>query len=653
MKTPAAGLLYGLAFAALALFAFGQAASPILYWGLWSTLLAALVLAAAAAAGRKALAALKLREAGEGGLTALGAALGLGALAYAALGLGSLGLLSTGSALALVGVLAVLGHGQYRAAWASLRDELSSLPAAALAGAGLLAAALAVVAWAPPHQYDSLVYHLAEAETYARTGRVAPIPGLLYSAFPQNGEMLFTLALLLGSDVTAQLFCAAATLLTAFLVWTWARREWPAAPSALAVLLYLSQTAVLLLGSTSYVEPLVALWLTAALLCFERWWDAPLEVRAARRWLVLSGVFCGVAFGTKYYAGLAPALLALFLLLRLSREPKAALQHLALFAGAALVPALPWLLKNAVTIGNPVFPFFFGWFPHRGVEWSADTARRYFHVLTEYRSAGLARELAEFPRTLLLKTTRFGGGMDVLGDLGWILPFAAVPLYPLSLRRSALARFLAAYLACHFLGWLATGVVLRFLTVVAPLFALLAAHGLWTLWSGVPASRPFLALGGAAFLATRLFLAGYVQAVFEVPGVLLGQESQAEFLARRLAYYPCARWATESAGKNDKVLVVGEQRAYYLHADHLATSVFEKNLFESEAEAASGPDDLARRLKADGFTMLLYVPSEARRLTDYGGSGLFKFEGRAAAWEGFLSAQKPEFSAAGCWVSRL
>ncbi len=641
--------LFAALFLAAGLHSFSQAAPWAVLWGLWSSALLLGVAVPAAAAGRAAL--FKLRGASPGERTFLGAALGLAGLSYGALALAAPGLLSLGPVIGLVALLAVLGHGHYRALWESLRDELRDVPTGwGLAAAALLGAAW-LAAWAPPHQYDSLVYHLPLADGYARTGRLAASPDLLYSHFPQNGEMLFALGLVLGSDVTAQLFGVLATALSALAVWLLcARGQAPRAAGALAVVLYLSHTAVLLLASTTYVEPLVGLWLVAAVYAFHRWWDAPLELASARGWLALSGLFCGVAFGTKYYAGLAPGILALFALLRTAREPRLSASSLALFAGAAVVPAAPWLLKNWLRVGDPVFPFLYDRFALHDVAWTAESARRYFHVLTEYGHASLWGDLLRFPVVLFTRATRFGGGMDVLGDLGWTLPFAAAPLFVVAARRSPWARFLAAYLVCHFLAWFATGVVLRFFTVVAALFACLAGVSLHGLWTERPRLRPALAAALAAFLAGRLLLFAYVHAVFETPSVVLGLESRDEFLSRKLAYYPCARRATEVLGKNDRILLVGEQRSYYLRAERFATSVFQTNLFDTEARAAASPDDLARRLRGLGFTWLLWVPGEAERLKGY---GVLDLGPKQPVWDGFIKSLPVAYAAPGCALLRL
>ena len=58
-----------------------------------------------------------------------------------------------------------------------------------------------------------------------------------------------------------------------------------------------------------------------------------------------------------------------------------------------------------------------------------------------------------------------------------------------------------------------------------------------------------------------------------------GLETREMFLTRRLDYYSCADWLRRNAVENDKILVIGEQRGYYIPADHLPSTVHMPNLF--------------------------------------------------------------------------
>jgi hypothetical protein len=462
---------------------------------------------------------------------------------------------------------------------------------------------------------------------------------VVFAHFPQNGEMLFSLALALGSDLLAQMLVWLATVLTVAWLLTFGRRLTTAAPWA--AVLVATHTAVLSLSSTTYVEPLVMLWTTGALLAFE----ASQEGRD-RPLLLLSAACAGLALGTKYYAGLLCAAIVARLVWR--DRVKSAL----LFSVVVGVLFAPWLVKNWLCVGNPVFPFLYRLFPATELGWTSDLASGYFSVLTEYgHSRGFLRDLRDLPVLLFSNPLRFGGGMDVLGDLGWDLTLWLWPLGLWAAWKNRGPRGLAALTLLYAAGWFSTGVVLRFLTALAPALALLGASGVaaWREKAGTPA-RALAATAAGVLILLHLFLFFYIHAVFGTERVLLALETRQEFLSRHLDYYPCAKFASETLAPADAVLVVGEQRGYYLSAAHRPTTVHAPNLYVTRANDAESPAALAAALRADGFDYLLFVPHEADRLRS--GVGAFTERG-TANWMGLEAGLKTVFRGPACLVTAL
>jgi hypothetical protein len=632
---PGAALTAGLAAAVAA-----GGLLPALRPGLLPFLLLVLTALAAAGAGRRLVAPV------SGGLdelekTVAGATLGLGLLSLGMFALGAARLLRPWTGSALLGVLWLAGWTEARAAAASLADgarrALERPWLSALIGLPLLAALWACLV--PPHQYDALVYHLALPQEYLRAGRLYAPRGIVYAHFPQNGEMLFTLALSLGSDLLAQMYAWLASALAVLWVLSFGRRVTKAAPWA--AVLVATHTAVLLLSSTAYVETLVMLWTTGAILSFLASGEGE-----DRGLLLLSAAFTGLALGAKYYAGLLAA--ALFLRLVWKRRWGAA----ALFTGVVTALFAPWLVKNWLLAGNPVFPFLYKTFPATSVGWTSDLAAGYFKVLTEYgHGRGYLHDLIRLPVLLLRDPLRFGGGMDVLGDLGWDLTLWLWPLGLWAAWKAKGARGLAWITVLYATGWFFTGVVLRFLIVLVPALALVGAEGAreWRARAGVPA-RTLAAAAAAVLTGSHLFLFLFVHGVFGSQRVLLAFEDRGTFLAKRLDYYPCAAYADAALGERDKVLVVGEQRGYYLDRPHLTSTVHAPNLYVLRANAAASPAALARDLRSEGFTHLLFVPRESARLGD--GLGTFTPSG-AKNWTGLEKSLTLVYKGPACLVAAL
>ena len=613
---------------------------PALRPGVLPLLLLALTALAAAGTGRRLVGALG-GEYDEAEKTVAGATLGLGVLALGTFALAAAGLLASWAASALIGALLLAGWSEVRPALASLADggrrALERPWLCVLIGLPLLFALWACLV--PPHQYDALVYHLALPQEYLRAGRLFAPPGIVYAHFPQNGEMLFTLALDMGSDLLAQMYVWLASALTIAWLLTFGRRITSAAPWA--AVLVATHTAVLLLSSTAYVEPLVMLWMTGAILAFEA-----SEEGRDRGPMLLSALFMGLALGTKYYAGL----LAVLLVLRLVWRDR--LKAAVLYAAVAGALFAPWLIKNWIFVGNPVFPFLYKIFPATKIGWTSELAAGYFSVLTEYGHArGFLKDLVSLPVLLLRNPLRFGGGMDVLGDYGWDLTLWLWAYGLWAAWRGRERRGLALLTVLYFAGWFATGVVLRFLTAMAPAMALVGAAGAAS-WreKAAPPARALAAAAAAVLLVSHLFLVLFVHGVFGSGGPLLALEDRGTFLSRKLEYYPCAAYAGGALAPDARIMVVGEQRGYYIPRAHLSTTVHAPNLYVRLANESASPEALARALRADGFTHLLFVPREALRLGD--GVGTFTPLGEAN-WKGLEKHLSLTFRGPACLLAGL
>ncbi|MDD5302331.1 MAG: phospholipid carrier-dependent glycosyltransferase [Elusimicrobia bacterium] len=617
--------------------------------------LLALTVLLATGSGRVLAGKLGLTDMSESQKTLAGATLGMGLLSLGGFFLGAAGLFKPWAASAFLAALWVIGYAELKPALASLAPDRALLRERPLAAAAVALPLLAAL-WmclVPPHQYDSLVYHLALPQAYLREGRLFAPPGIVYAHFPQNGEMLFSLALLLGSDILAQMYMWLSTVLSIWWVFSLGRREAPMNAVALAAIFIATHSAVLLMSSTTYVEPLVMLWVTAAALSYERWRRLAPEGGGPCGWLVLSAIFTGLALGTKYYAGIGAAAFGLRLLWALAfdrRRQRAA--DLALFTGIVTALFAPWLIKNWVCVRNPVFPFLYTRFANTGTGWNADLAAGYFSVLTEYgHVGGFFHSLISLPILLLRNPLRFGGGMDVLGDLGWDISLWLLPLGAWAASKNKALRGLLLFCFLWGAAWFSSGVVLRFLTVLVPIMALLGACGLVALWGALDRwARAVVAVSLGVMAFSHLFLFVFVHSTFGSGSTAFGLETREAFLTRRLDYYSCADWLRGNPVENDKILVVGEQRGYYIPADHLPSTVHMPNLFIRRANESADPAALIAALRADGFTRVLIVPREAARL----GSGLGELTPAGAVnWKGLETSLKTEFAGRGCVVGKL
>lgn len=308
-----------------------------------------------------------------GALFALGGALGSRLLpllgvpplarfaARAAAGLGGLGLLylllgttlGTGTLLAWATwlVLAFWLRGEFVVWWADTADLRRIWKTSGKLGrtiavlSALIFASSLLVALAPPLTFDSLVYHLSLPKIYLEQGQVGYVSDLTHWGFPQLAHMLMTWQGALGGVRGALVgwgmgLLAILGLVSHFSARLSPRRGWVAA----AVLLCSASLSTAL--ASAYVDWPAILLAWAMLLMLDLW-----LLKREPRFIIWAGVFCGLAFGVKYTAGLLAPLGAIAIW-SLSKDWRAVMRFLA----AAFVAAVPWLLRNWLATGNPFYP---------------------------------------------------------------------------------------------------------------------------------------------------------------------------------------------------------------------------------------------------------------------------------------------------------
>jgi len=466
-----------------------------------------------------------------------------------------------------------------------------------------------LLALAPVTYYDSLVYHFAIPAAYVQAHHWLSLKELIYPAFPQNLEMLWTLGLLLNGDTVANLMSLTLSLLTVAAAGAFALRWLTRRESRLAILFLAVMPAMLLLSSGGYVDNGLTcyVFLSFYALCF--WWEA-----GRRSMLLLAGLLGGLAMGVKYTGGIPFAAGGVLVLCRDHRRLSLSLKNLFLYGGAGILLWSPWLIKNTLCVGNPFFPFLYQWGNPKLSPWVQEAAAGYFRGLAEYQPCGLMGFI-RLPLDIVIRSMRFGGGMDILGDYGWAPFVFLVPC--LMFCRKALppiARLMVAFAALYFVPWAFTRPVLRFLLPLAPVLSILAAAAWMRVFQRGHGTARRLATG----VLTVFILCGFgffflVEGMIQPFPAALGLESRGHYLTRQLNYYAAAQFVN-GLPENSLVFVVGDQRGYYYNRRVMVSPVFNQNPLVAWANEASSPQDLAARLKARRITHILINRSEGARL---------------------------------------
>lgn len=462
--------------------------------------------------------------------------------------------------------------------------------------------------FAPETFYDSLLYHLALPQLYLQHHRIFATPYNLYAGIPSLPQMDFAAALAWDHwGVAARLihFAIIPAVGAAFVA---AARRW-GKPDAgpLAAVIFLSAPVAFFEGGRVTVGAELALFQFASFYCFAV--ACAQEAPARRRWLILSGLFLGFAFSTKYTAWVLPA--AFLLTLRRARPRELAV----VFLVAAAVTA-PWIARNVAFYRSPLYPYMAETFHSPNADtFQLDRARRESQGQDPVQILTSPAKLAAYARLPWDMSLHSGkSDVDYPGPM-FLLLLPALFLVPLTEPV-----LLAALLALG--AWLSLSLFTVLPRYFIPEFAVLAPP---LAWAACALPRPLRsAVAAAVFLvaAANVLPLGARAAKSAVWPVVLGRRTRESFLAHgnEQGYvtpaYAGFKYLDENAPPGAKVLLFGDGRSFYLDRDSVGATVFNASPLEVWANAAADEAALRDKLAAEGISYILVNRGETLRNRD-------------------------------------
>ena len=508
----------------------------------------------------------------------LGGGLGLGLLGLLTFALGLLGLFYGWLFIGLTLFLTLLLYRDLRTLTKNLYlwrpappPRLAAAYLVALAGLTLMTALL------PPTDWDGLFYHLTAPEIFIRQHRFVGGLDVPQFNFPFLMEMLFTYAMLLRGDIAAKLLHGLYGLWLTGLIYLITTRHISRNAGWSAVLIFLSMPMIPTLSTWAYNDLTLAFYQLAALYVFLHY-----QTTAHRHWLILSGLFAGMAMGLKYTSFVTPLAIGIWLLQSsLRREGiKKTILNLLSFSLPALLIAAPWYLKNYYFMGNPVYPFIF-----HGLFWDDFRAAWYARSETGIGWDGL--KLLQLPLLVTLGIEDANPGDGYMGPLFLIfLPFIFIygqrKYRPTSSSLAAILFFILLQFSFWTLGIIGSHSLWQS-RLLLPAFAALSPiiGGIWHDLARFNQPR-FSLQRFLNLLITLVLLFNLIQISLKTVALhpltyLTGLESRDEYLTRRLgARYLAMKKLNEILPAEAVVLFLWEPRSYHCQVTCRPDSILDR-----------------------------------------------------------------------------
>jgi len=269
----------------------------------------------------------------------------------------------------------------------------------------------------------------------------------------------------------------------------------------------------------------------------------------------------------------------------------------------AVVVVAPWLIKNQIWVDNPVYPVLEGVFD--GANWDGVQSQQ----LTAWqRSMGMGRGVADYLLLPFNISVRAKPGLNYTRFDGTLSPLFLALLPLVLLRRKRRVTVLIAIAIAGFAFWVLTSQQLRFLIPTIALAAVLAAIGISHLLERMPGRRHALFLGlvlvaTASLLVTpdqygRPLLANTFG---DRLGPVLGLETRRAHLERTVQSFAMFEHINANLPPGEPVLMIWENRAYYLNRPYLADSFFEASTLMRMAARAGDAARLGERISEMGY----------------------------------------------------
>ena len=469
----------------------------------------------------------------------------------------------------------------------------------------LVLSAEVVLSLLPPTARDELTHHLAIPRLYVKAGRIYGIPFAPYSYYPMLLDMLYTPWVRWGWDSVPKLIHGLYGFMTALLLYAYLARRLSSIYGLLGFFFFICTPAILRLSHWAYVDLADTFYSTASLLCLLRW----LEEREDKRWFILAGLSAGLATATKPNGLLALLVLVFLLVFALGREKERGVGEVIsrafFFLILAFIPLSPWLVKNLVWTGNPLFPFFTGIFGTGGGGGVSLGGGSGLGIFTK-RELLYGEDLWQI--IALPLRVFFAGRDDQPQYFDGVLNPILILFLPWSFKGkwAEEKKLLFAFVFLYFLyAFFLTELRIRYILPIVPPLVMLLVYGIHNIYLRI--AHPAFLFGTVTllFALNGVYLSNYLHTVAPLD-YFRGRESREAYLSRMLPEYPAIQYINDRVPSTARVyfLFVG-RRVYYCERDFFHDDGDNPWILLEMVRSARDSGDIQAKLRERGLTHLL------------------------------------------------
>jgi hypothetical protein len=390
-------------------------------------------------------------------------------------------------------------------------------------------------------------------------------------------------------------------------LYSFARTHFGPAVAAIATLMFFFNKTFLDEMPIAYIDIGMTFYFMLAMFCLWKW-----KAEGGDRWFYLLCVFAGI-FGGMKYTSIYGLVTISFMIAAVSfgakeRRVAGAIKNLGLYGLAVTLFVLPYLIKNYIISGNPVYPVAYDIF---GGQWLVP--EQVERMLVYVDSHGMGRDW--------LHMLKLPWNITIYGNVGfenfdakitplWLIFFPALLL---TRPNPPLVKWTASACIIYFLSWAAYTHITRYMMPMFPLLSLACAYVIVTLYEraashseilGKNTKQAVAVVCGSVWLSFSYFYPTRV--LGEFGPVVWGRQERGEFLHEKIFNYKVFKYINENLPADAKLVFFWDNRGFFCDRPKIGDSVIEAPMMIELVHKAGSAEAFHRKLIDEGFTHVMY-----------------------------------------------
>ena len=434
----------------------------------------------------------------------------------------------------------------------------------------------------PSTFYDTLVYHLGIPNIYLNNGGFIPTPQFMFANMFVYFEIILIPSVFLG-NLVPRLFHFLLGIIFLYSVIDFAVELFNIKKRKTLLIIILSLPLTLFLLTTIKADLISALFI---FLGIKKYYEQRYG---------LSGLFWGFAIGIKSFSGLA---LIIFFILMIIKQKKIHFKRHLFMGIISFITILPLLIKNYILIKNPFFPFLLKYFPTT------------FFDISRYQIA--RAEIGSYYHSILdIVKAPFSFSLDMHGSGGIVGPIFLIFLPFLIFYKVKHRLLLTFSLLLLFIGPL-FGEAFRFVYIV---FIFLSIFVVYIYQQQT--NRIFKFIIYIIIFINLVMGFTTLESIYSARDIYFYNKSIDEYKWKYISTYKAYSTINNITKKNDKILIAGEGRGFYLKRPYTISIAQDYSIFKKYLAISNTKEQFFNNIKADGFNYIIFNLREFKRLKNY------------------------------------